>query len=53
MDAVTDLRDSLRALGSDLIVRIGKPEEACFHMSQSEQHTHSIILTLIYYLHKP
>jgi hypothetical protein len=27
LDAVADLRDTLRAAGSDLIVRIGKPEE--------------------------
>ncbi len=27
IDAVTDLRESLRAAGSDLIVRCGKPEE--------------------------
>ena len=27
IDAVADLRESLRAAGSDLIVRCGKPEE--------------------------
>ncbi|KAK9918887.1 hypothetical protein WJX75_007839 [Coccomyxa subellipsoidea] len=34
VDAVTDLRDSLRALGSDLIVRIGKPEEILMDLAK-------------------
>jgi len=34
IEAVTDLRDSLRARGSDLIVRVGKPEEILFELAQ-------------------
>ncbi len=30
LDSVADSRENLRAAGSDIIVRIGKPEEASF-----------------------
>jgi deoxyribodipyrimidine photo-lyase len=34
IESVMDLRDSLRRLGSDLIVRIGKPEEEVFEVAR-------------------
>ncbi|BDA46732.1 Cryptochrome DASH [Coccomyxa sp. Obi] len=34
LDAVDDLRESLRAAGSDLIVRIGKPEEVLVDLAK-------------------
>ena len=34
IESVQDLRKNLRALGSDLIVRIGKPEEIIFDLAQ-------------------
>lgn len=34
IESVEDLRDNLRALGSDLIVREGKPEEVLFELAQ-------------------
>ena len=29
LDAIAQLRENMRAAGSDLIVRCGKPEEVC------------------------
>lgn len=34
LEAVTDLRDTLRELGSDLIVRVGNPEEEIFKLTR-------------------
>ena len=34
MESVADLRNSLRAIGSDLIVRVGKPEEEIFKVAR-------------------
>lgn len=34
IESITDLRNSLKAIGSNLIVRIGKPEEALFELAQ-------------------
>lgn len=34
IESVEDLRNSLRALGSDLIVRVGKPEEILFELAR-------------------
>ena len=35
IESVRDLRTSLEALGSHLVVRIGKPEEVIFNIAQS------------------
>ena len=43
IDAVADLRENMRAAGSDLIVRCGKPEEVHKH-SQSSPYTAVTIL---------
>ena len=34
IESVADLRDSLRSLGSDLVVRLGKPEEEIFKIAR-------------------
>ena len=34
IESITDLRNSLKAIGSNLIVRIGKPEEILFELAQ-------------------
>ncbi|NBC06295.1 MAG: cryptochrome DASH, partial [Bacteroidetes bacterium] len=34
IESIIDLRDSLRRMGSDLIVRIGKPEEEVFEIAR-------------------
>jgi deoxyribodipyrimidine photo-lyase len=35
IESVQDLRDSIRALGSELYVRVGKPEEEIFNIAQN------------------
>ena len=35
IESIADLRSSLRALGSDLIVRVGKPEEEIFEIART------------------
>jgi deoxyribodipyrimidine photo-lyase len=35
IESVEDLRQSLRKLGTDLIVRVGKPEEELFHLART------------------
>lgn len=37
IESVRDLRRSLRKLGSDLIVRVGKPEEEVFHIARKSK----------------
>ena len=37
IESVSDLRKSLQALGSDLIIRIGKPEEEIFKIAQKSK----------------
>lgn len=37
IESVADLRKSLRAIGSDLVVRVGKTEEEIFKIAQSEK----------------
>ena len=34
IESVEDLRNSLKKLGSDLIIRVGKPEEEIFNIAQ-------------------
>lgn len=34
IESVADLRESLRAIGSDLVVRVGKPEEILFEIAR-------------------
>ncbi len=35
IESIQDLRNSLRAIGSDLIVRVGKPEEEIYELAKS------------------
>lgn len=37
IESIADLRTSLRAIGSDLVVRVGKTEEEIFKIAQSEK----------------
>jgi len=37
LESVADLRESLRKLGSDLVVRVGKPEEELFNLARQAE----------------